>query len=244
MIAFNVAVQKAPACLLFTCEHASDFVPAACKTLLRGSKLRGTHRELDLGALPVARFLARRFHAPLYVGGISRLLIDLNRSAHNPSVLSPLVRDLGEAAAGALLARYHTKHWNRIFEHIATALSTHREVFHIAVHSFTPVLTHDDGRKDARTADLGLLYNPQRLGERNMAAAWVTSLRQVAPQLLVRRNYPYLGTGDGLATSLRQRFSAARYVGFEVELNQALLQPKPRQDVLNALQASLNALGF
>jgi len=40
---------------------------------------------------------------------------------------------------------------------------------------------------------------------------------------LVRRNYPYLGKADGLATALRQRYPQSRYIGVELEINQALV---------------------
>jgi hypothetical protein len=39
----------------------------------------------------------------------------------------------------------------------------------------------------------------------------------------VRRNYPYLGVGDGLRTALRGVFSEEEYIGIELEVNQALL---------------------
>ena len=230
--------------LLFTCEHASAFVPVAHAKLLRGSKDRGTHRELDIGGLATAKFLARQFVAPLFFGRISRLLVDMNRSLANPSVLSPVARTLPEPQQLRLLARYHTKHWQRIEEHINASLRSHRQVVHIAVHSFTPALRHDDGRVETRTADMGLLYDPRRAGERTLAKAWLGTLRDADPQLRVRRNYPYQGKGDGLATSLRKQHGPSRYVGFELEVNQALLTPAPDPRVLAALVASLAGLGF
>jgi len=230
--------------LLFTCEHASAFVPTNYTQVLRGSKLRGTHRELDIGALAVASFLARQLNAPLYAGGISRLLVDMNRSAHNPAVLSPVARALPLNEQRALLARYHERHWKKVRDHVSKALVSHRKVVHIAVHSFTPILVHENGLKDVRTADIGLLYDPRRTPERLMAQKWASALRDAAPDFRVRRNYPYQGKGDGLATSLRGQFSAARYVAFELEVNQALLTGKPSPSLLAALVASLVGLGL
>jgi predicted N-formylglutamate amidohydrolase len=92
-----------------------------------------------------------------------------------------------------------------------------RRVVHVAAHTFTPEL---DGV--VRTADVGLLYDPARRGEHRLAAAWKAALSVAAPQLRVRRNYPYAGKGDGLTRELRLRFPAARYVGIELEVNQAL----------------------
>jgi predicted N-formylglutamate amidohydrolase len=230
--------------LLFTCEHASAFVPPAFRTRLARNKQRGTHRELDLGALPVATLLAKRFAAPLFAGGISRLLMDLNRSPHNPRVYSKLLRELPATQQRALLARYHTPHWQAVGDHVAQSIRRYGKVIHIAVHSFTPVLVHDDGRKDKRTADVGLLYDPARPGETRLARRWRVALKDADAELRVRCNYPYLGKGDGLASSLRKQHTSRRYVGFELELNQELLIPKARPTLVAALVASVAALGF
>jgi predicted N-formylglutamate amidohydrolase len=230
--------------LLFTCEHASAFVPQRYNKLLRGSKFRGTHRELDIGALAVASFLARQFKAPLYAGGISRLLVDMNRSAHNPSVLSQVARTLPAAEQASLMKRYHTQHWDQIRDQIAKAVGANRKVVHIAVHSFTPVMVYENGERDERTADIGLLYDPARTPERLMAQRWVSTLKEAGADLRVRRNYPYQGKGDGLATSMRSQFSVRLYVGFELEINQALLKGKPSPSLLAALVASLLGLGL
>ncbi|MDX2021681.1 MAG: N-formylglutamate amidohydrolase [Deltaproteobacteria bacterium] len=230
--------------LLFTCEHASAFVPPALRPLLINHKHRGTHRELDLGALPVARTLAQRFAAPLFEGKISRLLVDMNRSPSNPRVFSPLVQNLPVAQQQNLLEKYHTPHWQAVGDHVAQAIARYGQVVHIAVHSFTPVLVHEDGRQDTRTADIGLLYDPARAGEATMASRWVASLKEAEPTLAVRRNYPYLGKGDGLASSLRKRHAPGRYIGFELEVNQARLVPKVQPRVMAALVASVAAMGF
>jgi len=87
-------------------------------------------------------------------------------------------------------------------------------VIHVASHSFTPVL---DG--DVRTADVGLLYDPRRRGEARLCARWRTAIRQCAPDLNVRRNYPYAGKADGFSAWLRRRFPAAAYVGVELKIN-------------------------
>ena len=41
-----------------------------------------------------------------------------------------------------------------------------------------------------------------------------------APNLRVRRNYPYAGKGDGLTAWFRQRLPPGVYVGIELEINQ------------------------
>ena len=76
-----------------------------------------------------------------------------------------------------------------------------------------------------------------------MAQVWQRELERVAPGLRVRRNAPYRGVSDGLPTALRRLYPADRYVGFEMEFNQALLKrgPFPARAVARALRTALTA---
>jgi predicted N-formylglutamate amidohydrolase len=74
-----------------------------------------------------------------------------------------------------------------------------------------------------RGADVGLLYDPARQGEADLCARWKAALLARAPELRVRRNYPYAGKGDGLTSHLRRRFSHNAYLGIELEVNQRIV---------------------
>jgi Predicted N-formylglutamate amidohydrolase len=87
----------------------------------------------------------------------------------------------------------------------------------LGIHSFTPILNNV-----VRNADVGILYDPSREAECHIADALISEIHARAPQLRIRRNYPYRGTSDGLTTELRQKFGEA-YAGIEIEINQALL---------------------
>ena len=91
-------------------------------------------------------------------------------------------------------------------------------MIHVSSHSFTPRLNGQ-----VRTADVGLLYDPARPGEVDICARWKAALRETAPALRIRRNYPYAGKGDGLTSHLRRRFSRRAYVGMELEVNQKIV---------------------
>ena len=56
-----------------------------------------------------------------------------------------------------------------------------------------------------------------------MCARWKESLAASAPELRVRRNYPYAGKGDGLTSHLRRRFAPSDYIGIELEVNQGIV---------------------
>jgi predicted N-formylglutamate amidohydrolase len=218
--------------LVLTCEHGGNRVPKAWASAFTGARrLLATHCGWDPGALVVARALARRFSAPLVAAEITRLLVDLNRAEDNPGVFSRFTRDLPADAREELLARWHRPHRGRVFAEVERCIGRRQAVLHVAVHSFTPVL---DGV--VRTADVGLLYDPARPRERAAALHWRAALRELAPELRVRMNYPYRGISDGLTRALRRRHRDRDYAGIELEMNQNLVADRGR---LSALQRVL-----
>lgn len=203
--------------LLITCEHGGNRVPRRYRALFAGHQgLLGTHRGYDLGALRLARGLARAFAAPLFGETVTRLLVDLNRSLGHQRLFSEIVRDQPNAERQAIVERYYLPYRHRVEAHIAQLANRRVQVIHVSVHSFTPVL---DG--EVRTADVGILYDPARRGEAALAKAWQAGLQALDASLRVRRNYPYRGTADGFTTHLRRRFPADAYLGIELEMNQA-----------------------
>lgn len=227
--------------ILVTCEHGGNRIPREYASLFRGwQRALRSHRGYDAGALAMARDLAASLHAPLVASTVSRLLVDLNRSLANPSVWSPATRSLLSGEKLRIVHRHYAPHYRRVVAIADEAVFSGRRVIHVASHSFTPVL---DGK--VRTADVGLLYDPARPREAALSALWKAALAERAPELRVRRNYPYAGKGDGLTRFLRRRYPASRYVGIEIELNQAFVQDggKPwrhlRESVATTLQSAL-----
>jgi predicted N-formylglutamate amidohydrolase len=218
--------------ILVTCEHGGNRVPRRERALFaRAGRLLASHRGFDAGALDVARRLARTWHAPLVPATTTRLLVDLNRSPHNPAVFSALTRGLSRARREALIARHHRPHWQRVRAALAGARGP---VLHLAVHSFTPVL-----RGARRDFGIGILYDPKRRGERERALAWQRRLARALPGIGVRRNAPYRGDADGLTAALRRELPARRYQGIEIELNQHLIASAAQRRALAAALAAL-----
>jgi len=90
--------------LLFLCDHASNAVPAEYDGLGLARRLFETHIAYDIGAAFVTRTLAQAYGAPALLGGVSRLLIDLNRGADDPTLVMKLSDGSiipGNRAAGA-----------------------------------------------------------------------------------------------------------------------------------------------
>jgi len=210
------AVARRAARWLLTCEHASRDVPDEFReAFARAGAVMDSHRAWDPGALGVFSALAPDHADHASRGRATRLLVDLNRSLHHPRLFSEFTRRLPREVRDRIV-----DHWWRPFRDEAESVvaawrADGLPVVHLSVHSFTPVL---DGH--ARTADIGLLYDPRRQRERTLAARWKSAILQLEPALRVRFNYPYAGRADGLTTALRRRFPDAAYAGIELEINQ------------------------
>lgn len=224
--------------LLLTCEHGGARVPRQYQALFHGraaQRALRSHRGCDHGALGLARSLSHALEAPLYWSTVTRLLVDLNRSIGHPDLFSEFSKALSPSERASLLARYYYPHRKRVENWIARRVRPGCQVVHIGVHSFTPRV----GEK-RRTADLGLLYDPARPVERQLCRRWKDALRSIDPRLRVRRNYPFLGSADGLVTHLRAMFGPRQYVGLELEANQALLStPQGKRRAARSVIASL-----
>lgn len=202
--------------ILVSCEHGGNGIPVRYRSLFSGHEaVLRTHRGYDLGALPLAKQIAAALSAPLHAATISRLLVDLNRSPRHPKLFSEFTKPLTRHARQEILERYYLPYRTEVEAGAGDAISDGRRVIHLSSHSFTPEL---DG--DVRNADIGLLYDPKRQEEVDLCRRWQAALKEQAPALKVRMNYPYAGSADGLTAALRKRFSPDAYVGIELELNQ------------------------
>ena len=218
---------------LFSCEHGGNRVPPRYRRLLDGlHRELLTHRGYDFGALRMARELSASFDAPLVASTVTRLLVDLNRSPGHPRLHAESIRKAPLEVRDRIVAEHYLPYRAHAEKLIRKAIARGRRVIHVASHSFTPEL---DGQ--VRTADVGLLYDPGRAGERRTCARWKAALREALPHLRVRRNYPYSGRDDGFIPYLRGRFRPSAYIGIEIEINQAIVVGPPRD--WTALRAAI-----
>ena len=201
---------------IISCEHGGNTVPPAYAPLFVGHEaLLQTHRGWDLGALELARQLATAVDAPLFAATTTRLLIDLNRSIGHRQLYSEATRSLPLATRCRIVAMHYRPYRDAVEGEVARLIAAGQRVVHIASHSFTPQL-----HGVVRRADVGWLYDPRRAGEGPFALHWLSAFERLRPDLKLRRNYPYVGRGDGLTTLLRKRHGAHQYVGMELEVNQ------------------------
>jgi len=232
--------DEGPVFGLITCEHAGREVPPEYAGLFEGHEdVLRSHRGLDVGALGVAIQMASRGAHPLLLSTTTRLLVDLNRSIDHPGCFSELTRGLAEAERREIARRWYEPHRRRVEEMIEMAVASGSRVLHVGVHSCVDEL---DGRR--RELEVGLLFDPARAFESGVASAWRAAIEAERPSWRVVFNEPYLGTDDGLTTTLRTRFPDASYAGVEVELRQGLVETPGAQEEAGAvLESALRSAG-
>jgi predicted N-formylglutamate amidohydrolase len=225
---------------LLTCEHGGNLIPADLAERFRGrERLLHSHRGWDPGALELAGHLAVSLRAPLRFALVSRLVVDLNRSLDNPTLLSKITEQLDGPSRAQVLRRHYHPYRREVDGAVERMLRpASARCLHVSVHTFTPVL-----RARRRDVDIGLLFDPARKFEAAVAGAWERQLKAALPRLRIRRNRPYRGTDDGLTTHLRTRFPAARYAGLELEVSQRFSRRGGRSwaAIQDGITASLHA---
>ncbi|MDT8439359.1 MAG: N-formylglutamate amidohydrolase [Wenzhouxiangellaceae bacterium] len=217
---------------LVTAEHASNAVPERWRSLfVHDPGLLHSHRAWDPGSAELARALAVSLDAPLLEGRITRLLVDLNRSANHPRRFSELSKALPAADRDRLVGDYWQPHWDRYRRHLEQLPG---RIVHVACHSFTPVL---DGR--VRSTDIGLLYDPSRPIEAAFCRALGARLCATFPELRIHMNSPYRGISNGMGQQHRRLFPDRRLITFEIEINQRLLGSVHWRALLSGLARQL-----
>ena len=223
-------MKNAPA-LMITCEHASNALPDFVLRAFRDSDgipddVLASHRGYDIGAYKIFSILVKRLKPDFHSASkFSRLVVDMNRSSTSKSFYSEYTSSLPNSVKARMLSLWE-KYREKIESFVAgkipekqrkTGKDAPPKVIHLGIHSFTPVLNDVE-----READVGILYDPSRPAEARIAENLIKSIRERAPWLKIRKNYPYLGKSDGLTTTLRQKFGPS-YAGLEIEINQKLL---------------------
>jgi predicted N-formylglutamate amidohydrolase len=217
--------------ILFTCEHASNRVPAPFRPRPADRRLLAMHWGYDIGAATVTAELTRLFGGGAVLARFSRLLIDPNRAPDDPTAVlrtcddgSPTFNRTVDLAAR--VSRFHVPFHAAIEAHLTRA----RPRFLCSIHSFTPVF-----RDTVRPMEAGVLFDRHD----DLAEGMVRALRDRG--LRTEANEPYSGKA-GLI------YSAARHgVGLpylELELRQDLIaDDRSARRVARTVAAALRAIG-
>jgi len=163
--------------------------------------------------------LAAHFAAPMVFATVTRLLIDLNRSLDHPEFFSQWSSGLPGAERGRLIDEHWRPDRSSVTGLLDALVADGQRVLHAGVHSCADVL---GGRR--RELEVGLLLDPASPSEVEVAERWRAGIATIEPSARCRFNESYLGTDDGLTTTLRRRLGPAAYAGIELELRQGLIE--------------------
>jgi predicted N-formylglutamate amidohydrolase len=202
--------------LLITCEHGGNQIPLSYRKWFKAlENILHSHRGYDPGALDIAKIVAKRTNSPLVFEKISRLLIEQNRSRKSKNVFSEYSSKMSVEEKQNLLEKVYDPYHESVATFISENFKNRVITFHFSIHTFTPVMNCKE-----RNADVGLLYDPSRIIERELSDIIKEKIEGEINGLKVRKNYPYKGTSDGLTTTLRKQYTQKNYCGIEIEINQ------------------------
>jgi predicted N-formylglutamate amidohydrolase len=204
---------------LLICDHASCHIPPDLSGLgLSGKDIR-RHIGWDIGAAALTRRLAGLLDAQAVLGGVSRLVIDLNRHPADedaaPKVSDgtqiPGNQDLGPDGMARRTARFFAPYHAEVSGRIERFLRQGVTPALIAIHSFTPQM----GGK-TRPWHAGILWNR----DPRLALPLIERLA-ARPGLVVGDNEPY--SGRSIAYSMNTHAGDRGLAHAGIEIRQDLL---------------------
>ncbi|HEY8277170.1 MAG TPA: N-formylglutamate amidohydrolase [Methyloceanibacter sp.] len=184
--------------LLLLCDHAANTLPKAYGSL--GLPPHEFHRHIayDIGAAGVTKRIAETLNAPALLTRYSRLLIDPNRGADDPTLIMQLSdgavvpgnATIDEAERQERIARYYDPYHLAIEAGIDAALEAGKLPMLLSVHSFTSAW-----RGVQRPWHVAVLWDK----DPRLALPLLHAF-QAIPEIVAGNNVPYSGQlyGDTL----------------------------------------------
>lgn len=206
--------------LLLVCDHASRALPPDYGTLGLDEAELWRHIAWDIGAADVTRRLAQQLDAPAVLSGYSRLLVDCNRAADDPTLVCrvsdgtvvPGNRGFDAAELSRRMALAHAPYHAAVEAAMAQARARAAAPALINIHSFTPVMKGFE-----RPWHIGVLWNK----DGRIALPLMRVLRE-DPTLVVGDNEPYSGRSN-VGYTCRRHAEAHGLPNVLIELRQDLI---------------------
>ncbi len=204
--------------LLFLCDHASNALPPRYGTLGLPEAQLARHIGYDIGAAAMTRRLAERLGAPAVLSTFSRLLIDPNRGADDPTLVMRLSDGAivpGNARVDAAeVAHRRETYWRPYRDAVREAIDA------LSARGTTPVVvsmhsfTHR-WKGVPRPWEIGVLWDT----DDRFAVPLMAGLR--AAGFLVGDNEPYDGALEG--DTLDEEVTRRGIAGLLIEARQDLV---------------------
>jgi predicted N-formylglutamate amidohydrolase len=205
---------------LILCDHASNAVPPELGDLGLPAAEFGRHIAYDIGAAEVTRALAAALGAPAVMTRYSRLLIDPNRGADDPTLIMRLSdgavipgnRRLDAAERDKRMRLYYQPYHRAVDAVIDRCLASGVAPSLLSIHSFT-----ESWKERPRPWHVGVLWDR----DRRLAGPLLDSL-YAEGDLIVGDNEPYSGQLEG--DCLWQHATCRGLVSALIEVRQDLIR--------------------
>lgn len=216
---------------LYTCEHASNRVPAPFRLRPGDRRLLASHWGWDIGARSVAVELARLDRTAAVLSRFSRLLIDPNRDPDDPTAVLAQTDDGAPTFNRRFVHGERVRRFHEPFHSALAAALLVRPSLLVSVHTFTPIF-----RGTKREVEAGVLFDQHD----ELAEALVQALRDRG--LRTEANEPYSGKA-GLIYSAARHGAGAGIPYLEIELRQDLVRSERRARAIAArVRRALDAI--
>ena len=181
------------ASLLLVCDHASNAIPRPLGNLGLDTAALQRHIAHDIGACRLFENLVERFDAPGIAAGYSRLVIDLNRSIEDQSLIPPVSdgtaipgnQHLSESERNERIRTFFTPYRQAIDARLQSFRARGIVPAFIAIHSFTPRMVGGD----ARPWQVGVLWDK----DPRIPVPLIRGLRMRPEEFQIGDNQPYSG---------------------------------------------------
>jgi predicted N-formylglutamate amidohydrolase len=192
---FVVVPGRADAGLIVICDHASNAFPPGYGTLGLPPDQLQRHIAYDIGAAAITRAISTALDAPAVLSRFSRLLIDPNRGADDPTLIMRLSdgavvpgnRHLDQAERNKRFRLYYEPYHRAIDAVIDRCVATGVPPALLSIHSFT-----ESWKGVPRPWHVGVLWDKDARLARPLLSHF-----EAEGTLIVGDNQPYSGTLEG-----------------------------------------------
>jgi predicted N-formylglutamate amidohydrolase len=222
---YIVVPGRTDAGLIVLCDHADNAFPPGYGTLGLDPAELQRHIAYDIGAAALTRAIAKAFGAPALMTRYSRLLIDPNRGADDPTLIMRLSdgaivpgnRTLDDAERETRTRLYYTPYHRAIDRVIDDCLKSGTAPALLSIHSFT-----ESWKGVPRPWHVGILWDHDARFARPLIDGFAAD-----PALIVGDNEPYRGALEG--DTLWQHGTQRRLPNAIIEVRQDLIRDEVGQ---------------
>ncbi len=201
--AWHVIGEQALAELLIVGDHASNRVPPEIDLGIDRALL-STHIGWDIGVAALAHALG----APLFLGNVSRLVIDLNREPGDSGLVPQSSDGLDIPGNHGDRSNRIDRYWRPYHDELAAQIERTRPAMLVSLHSFKPTLSSRPN--EIRPWEVGILYN------QDDRAARIAMPMLAAMEVIVGDQQPYSGKHLNATMNRHGEGTGTPYLGIEV----------------------------